>query len=234
MPALAPRGGDFSLYPGPEQRSERRQGGVTIATLTQTFTYVPRAAGELQVPAVELAWWQERQGAWQWARVAGEMLRVVPLAGPVAPALPPGPNLDPAPAASLAGSPISAWFWAGGLLLALLGWAGYRLRYGARFRRWALTRALTRAFAAGDPIRVRDRLLLPAQGWLRPPASLQALATRLDDAELTALLLAVDRACYGPPGARLPDFPPALGRRLAAAMGRLVCRDKNRDAGLWP
>lgn len=225
LPALAPRGGDFSLYPGPEQRSERRQGGVTIATLTQTFTYVPRAAGELQVPAVELAWWQERQGGWQWARVAGEKLRVVPLAGPAAPALPPGPNLDPAPAASV---PRGTWFGAGGLLLALLGWAGYRLRYGAWPRRWALTRALTRAFAAGDPIRVRDQLLLPAQGWLRPPASLQALATRLDDAELTALLLAVERACYGPPGAGLPDFPTAIRRRLGAALGRLGRQEKKK------
>lgn len=213
LPALAPAGGDFSLYPGPEERSERHQGREIHATLTQTFTYVPRRAGELAVPPLALAWWHEGRGGWQWARVAEQRLRVEG----ASPALATTGGGVLAPGTPSPGWLVPAWLGAGALLAALLGvaWRGW---YGAL--------ALSRAWAAGDRLLVRDRLLARTRGWPRPPANLQALAERLDDGELTAWLLALERACYGPPGVGLPDFPPVLRRRLGAAMRRLGRREK--------
>jgi hypothetical protein len=169
--------------------------GLT-AQRTERFAVIAQRAGSVELPAVELPWWNVVTGAWEVARIDARTLEVMPSTESVAP---PAPD-------SLIAEPLvetvverSVWAWwlsgflgAGWLLTALAWWYSAQRtsrRDGSEpsardtgTARQAL-RSLERACAASDAQAARDALLAWAarQPELNRPGSLGALADELPE-----------------------------------------------------
>lgn len=194
----------------------------------ERFAVIAQREGELEMPGVELPWWNIETGRWEVARIEPRAVTVSPGATPSA-APTPAPETEPAP--TVGDVPPSYWPLVSAVLG--LGWAAtvafmLRLRF-VRPRRprvepppprrggnRQLLRQLRATCGANDAPETQ-RLLLE---WARlrfdePPQSLGALAQRLPD-ELAAAVAELEAAMYGPSAQSLWN-----GQRLAAALATI-------------
>jgi hypothetical protein len=149
LPDLAPASVDgFDVYPDQAQRStDAHDDGVT-GHLTQKIAFIPRHAGSLSIPAIDVSWWDTAHDRAARVSVPARTLDVLPATGqgsaaPAAPAPQPAPSTAspavpapaPAPVRALpvpvhTGTPVRPvrwWPWisaalAVGWLLTLLLW----------------------------------------------------------------------------------------------------------------
>lgn len=214
------------------------QNGKPLASRTQRMALLANQAGQYTLPALQLQWWDSREHRLRHAELPERSIEVLPALGSSVVVAPP-PLVEPAPARSppQLGEPPApvaadtaagqrAWrgmpYLAAALLLALLLAAGWRLRRrmgkpstrSQQHKRPSARRAhqsFAAACAADDPAAARRALL----DWARAmdpqaPSGLLALAQAQGDAQLSALIVDLDRACH----TGQPWRGAALARRL--------------------
>lgn len=204
----------------------------------ERFAVIAQREGELEMPGVELPWWNIDTRRWEVARIEPRDIAVSPGATPiVTPA--PAPEVQPAP--PIGDVPPSYWPLVSAALA--LGWAAtvaFMLRHRfvrPRKRRVEqapprrggnrqLLRQLRGACNANDAPEAQ-RLLLE---WARlrfetPPQSLGVLAQRLPD-ELAAAVAELEAAMYGPSAQSQWS-----GARLAAALSTIDSVVPSRSTG---
>jgi hypothetical protein len=197
----------------------------------ESFALVASEAGQVSFEALEVPWWDVREGAWKVATLPPRALEVLPGAVAEAPASPPSAppsGMEPVPSASAEG------FWyrmslilAGGWVLTLIGWwYSHRTRRlprdsrasrePPRFRQEARRlKAVKEACGRGDTAAATEALL----GWAAvrwpeaPPRSLGELADRLPG-EAADEVETLNRSRYG--GSMSTWDGRELGRRLEA------------------
>jgi hypothetical protein len=227
----------FRQYPDqPELDREVTATGIR-ARRTERFAVIAQAAGMIELPAVEVPWWNVDEERWEVAKIEGRTIDVLPAADV--------PVDDVAVAAPAGAPPVvpphsGIWPWisgvlAAGWLLTLAAWF-YSARMDIRRdrRREIATRQpsarqlikqLGSACRVDDAQRARDLLLQ----WARlqfaddPPGSLGTLAARLDG-PLGSEIAALEAALYGPNPAEW------RGLRLAELV-RATQVIRRRDAG---
>jgi hypothetical protein len=195
----------------PEQPELSRE--ITAAGIegrrTERFAVIAQRPGSIDLPAVELPWFNVAEERWEVARIAGTTVDVLPSAG-LEVVNEPVIDAGPAPA-SIPDS--GFWPWFSGALA--LGWFATALAWVIRARvgrparapaavvRPPSSRSLLKQLAAAcrvnDAHRTRELLL----DWARlqfaedPPVSLGALAARLSGGLAEEILL-LEAALYGP------------------------------------
>ncbi len=104
IPTLAPAApANARLYPESADNQTTIAGQSVDAVSKQAVTYIPSADGTLDVPALEVTWWDTRTGQQRTATLPAMHLRVAPgTSGAVAAQVPPQTAADAAPAASSA------------------------------------------------------------------------------------------------------------------------------------
>lgn len=217
-------------YPDRPQTSEQQQASGYSAVLQRKTAIIPTAAGEIELPAIEIPWWNTATDTLEIARVPASVLKSEAVPGlsppPAPPASAPAPSTatatstpTPMPAPTAAGT--SGGYWRA---LALLASAGWLLTLALWWRRPVASEASASAAAAvgpaalgpleqavdtvlrgGDAREMAATLLRwAAARWPdSPPRSLGALAARVTP-EFATLLWALDGALYRP-GASAPD-----------------------------
>lgn len=212
-------------YPeAPENQS--RTDGVSIYGISkQSVTYIPTQAGAMELPAIDLAWWDVHENVQRHATLPAIRLQVAPgvagaQAGQMMPPVSTGALPAPQPHAvgtterqAVSGSPspkqIALWGIAGAFALAVLTWSLRRRRRGspgpagrtpesnAVPRRAAAMRTLQQACATHTAPRAAQALLEIARlDWPNdPPRGLAALAARVDGGR--GEIMALDRCLYG-------------------------------------
>ncbi len=198
-------------YPDqPELEREITADGIE-ARRTERFAVIAQGVGTIELPAVELPWWNLEAERWEVARIEGRTIEVRPGERVEAP-----PPPDAGPAEPRTVDPGSRWWpWlaaglAAGWLTTALAWF-YSARMRPRRRAAApprsarrpsarsLLRQLGAACRVHDAPRTRDLLLEWAalQFAEDPPGSLGALAARLSE-PLAGEVRALEAALYGP------------------------------------
>jgi hypothetical protein len=231
IPALSlAKPANARLYPEASDNQSRTDGNVVYGISKQSVTYIPTAQGTLDIPAVELAWWNTRSNAPGLAVLPARQLTVEAGVGNaesnMAPAVRTGtaPSVpvtadQPLPSAALTERLQGHWPWlAGGAaslaivivsIVAILrsrrsvSAAGQRAGPVAPVpQRRAAMRALHQACIAGDRHAAADAVLdLARAEWPDdPPRGLSALAERLAVGRVE--LIALDRSLYGADGSR--------------------------------
>jgi len=106
IPTLAPAApANARLYPESADNQTKIDGQSVDAVSKQTVTYIPSADGALDVPAIDVAWWDTRAGEQRTATLPAMRLQVAPGAGGAATAqAPPRVAGNASPAASSATS----------------------------------------------------------------------------------------------------------------------------------
>lgn len=230
----------LKVYPDkPELRVSAETGGI-LASRTDQYAMIGVSPGDVQIPEVELPWWDIADGVWKVARLGGRSLEVLPSAD----ALPPQIVQPAAPVEAGAGDStgpavvVESPFWRrvsevlGGVwLLTLLAWwwSGRPKRareekapsepplhkQQARF-----VKAASKAAVAGDALTVKQSLLDWAKlEWREsPPRSLGDLADRVNDPAASEIR-SFCRSAYGPAG--VPAFD---GAALAKSLRQLSAR----------
>lgn len=142
------------LYPETPHNQSRTDGRTIFGESKQSVTYIPRGAGPLDIPPVDLAWWNTKSDTQSHTGLPALELRVAPGAASAQNASPPqpvaadgtNPAATPAPAAPAQAVPAStpssrgamarlraqlqahaAWVGAAILLLLILSYFGLRL-----------------------------------------------------------------------------------------------------------
>ena len=211
----------LKLYPDRPQTSEQQTDTGFSAVLQRKTALIPDQAGRIDVPAIEIPWWNTATDRLETARLPARTLSSEAAPGLAAPP-PPSPAAAPAPAAitatprPLITPPATAGdaggtpgFWPALALVATVGWmmtlALWWRRPGPGASPAARPEATASAkrddvaasFASGDPHRIAHALLAWAQArWPeRPPRSLGALASRVDGG-FAGQLWALDGALY--------------------------------------
>ncbi len=216
-PLLA-RPDGIKQYTQPAYEDSQQSGDEMVAIRALPTTLIPNRAGELELPAVELAWWDTEADAPRTATLPARRVTVLPgdfaQAAPAqaTPAAPAGGGTPPLPEPAAPPPPLDPrWPVALALLLAgaAAAWwiAGQRRRSAAedgaepspgpvsrRRARAQAERRLEGACAAGDGPAAEAALLeIGRARWAAAaPTCAQAVARRLGDAELereTMLLL---------------------------------------------
>ncbi len=233
--------GNARLYPETVDNQSRTDGKTISGTSKQSVTYIPTAPGALEVPPVELAWWNTRSNAQSRAVLPARTFKIeAGAAGERANAAPPAP-------AAAAPQPISAPVRAGG---------------GALSRSAALSASLhdRRAWFAGAAALALTLLsLIALRPRLRRRFKSSETVARADPApRRKAALRALQQACEGNDRqaakaallslawAEWPDDPPrglgALAARLASGGEEITALDRSlygadgqlwQGAGLW-
>ncbi len=72
-------------YPDQPVSKDQQTGRGLLGTRTQKFALIPSAAGEFELPAVEIPWWNSRTDSMDLARLPASMLQVEGVAAPVQP-----------------------------------------------------------------------------------------------------------------------------------------------------
>jgi hypothetical protein len=99
LPSPAPEGVDgFSVYPDQAQRETSGTGKGVTGRLQQKIAFIPRRAGQLVLPDIEVYWWDTQAERERQARLPGRVLRVLPAAGRSTPASAPAGEAVPEPA----------------------------------------------------------------------------------------------------------------------------------------
>ena len=248
----------LKLYPDRPQTSEQQTASGYSAVLQRKTALIPDRAGRIEVPPIEIRWWNTTTDRLELARLPATSLTSEAVPG-LAPA-PPAPAVTESPAqgatatteatppGNAAADEAATGFWPA---LALVACAGWLLTLVLWWRRPAAHptpatvagsaaahdhRGVAAGFASGDPRRVAEALL----DWARlrwpehPPRSLGALATRVDPA-FAAALWALDGALYRP-GAGEVDLPllEQCWQAARAAAGRAQHEPRSPLPALYP
>ncbi|HEY8518478.1 MAG TPA: BatD family protein [Gammaproteobacteria bacterium] len=224
-------------YPDqPELDREVTERGLR-ARRTERFAVIAQQSGRLELPPVELPWFNVTEGRWEVARLEPRVLEVEPAAAEPAPAAAPEPAAAPAPPVVVERPGIWPWvsaaLAAGWLVTLLLWWRSSRAlrggrepaaagaREGGHGGRRAVLKRLRAACAANDADAARRALL--EWGEIRfpeaDPRSLGALAALLPPAAGREVL-DLEAHIYG--AARRPWD----GRGLAAILKELDAAER--------
>jgi hypothetical protein len=228
IPPLTLQAPGLQVLAEPPRLENRLDGERLTGVREQRFQLVALRAGTLDVPALQLSWWNLRADALAAATLPARTLQVAAVATEVDAEPPADRPLNAASALTRPSTPESTWslapWWprlllASAVLLSVGLGAAYARRPGVRAA-WRLQRAC-RARHAGA---VRDALLAwAALSWpAQPPLTLEALAECGADPALRQALGLLERSLYGPPA-----DPPA-----AAAL-RAALRTIQRGRGGW-
>lgn len=228
IPPLTVLAPGLQVVAEPPRLENRPDGERMTGVREQRFQLLALRAGTLEVPALQLAWWNLRADALAVAILPARTLRVAAV-GTEGTAEPPGDRPVNAASAPTRRStpdttlPVAPWWprllLASALLLGIgLGWA-----YARRPRVRAAWR-LQRACRGGHAGAVRDALLAwAALTWpAQPPLTLAALAERGVDPAARQALGLLERSLYGPPA------DPSDVAALQAAL-----RTIQRGRGCW-
>lgn len=228
IPPLTLQAPGLQVLAEPPRLENRPDGEGMTGVREQRFQLLALRAGTLEVPALQLSWWNLRADALAVATLPARTLRVAAVVTEVAAEAPGDRPVTAASAATRRSTPDTtlplapSWprlLLASALLLgAGLGWAcARRPRVRAAWR-------LQRACRAGHAGAVRDALLAwAALSWpAQPPLTLEALAQRGADPALRQALGLLERRLYGPPADR-PDV----------ATLRAALRTIQRGRGCW-
>jgi len=199
------------------------------ARRTERYAVLATSPGEVELPAVELPWFNVVEQRWQVARVEPQTLRVLPGAEPppIAPSEPVEQAMPaPPPAPTTNVWPYVSALLAAGWLATLVAW-WWSTRTARRPRRAAprpaphtserrMLKRLKAACTSADAQSARRLLLEWAEQRFAadPPRSLGALAARLP-AEAAREVLDLEAHLYG------AQSGPWVGERLARAIGAL-------------
>ena len=102
LPPIRPDSGSaFKSYPEPAELDQQTPAQGVFSSRTENFALVPTQAGKLQLPAVEIPWWDVSAGVWRTARIDAVSLTVQPALNaqpqrpPVAESSPSAPTTAP-------------------------------------------------------------------------------------------------------------------------------------------
>jgi hypothetical protein len=248
----------LKAYPDQAKLENTTEANALVGKRDQSIALIADQPGEFKVPDLTIEWWDTATNQARELTVPGRTLHIAPaassgaapspiavppMAGPVA-----GADVSPPPAQS---TPAAPWRWIslalGGIWIATLVAWFFSARgrapqptakerpasEGARLS-VAEARANFQAACRNSDARAARASLIAWIDAARPdlaPTGLRAFARQADDAELAALLLDLDRACYG--GAAWQ------GDKLLASLGELPPAPhplKSRDAlaSLYP
>jgi len=243
IPVIEPAASDnIKVYPDkPEFRDAAGADGIRAIRRDQ-YAIIGITAGNVELPTVELPWWNIDAGEWQVATLPGTSLSIMPSATTVVqpPAEADEPAEDARPATDVQLVYVDFWrFVSAGLggvwLLTIIAWWWSRRPSGQQSQEPApppihkqqakLLKAARKAALAGDADGVKSGLL--AWGKLewpdKPPRSLGALATRVA-IPLSSQLQTFCSATYG------PDSEPWDGNALAKSLRSVsVLREEEPD-----
>lgn len=203
-------------YTNPAKRASSHGPDGLVTTVTSTLALIPQFGGRIDMPPVELRWWNAKQSREETTSVALPPLIVAgaaatlaapttAAAGGASAAGNPAPRAlaatEPSPALAWAASPLVVMLF-GALLLAsllanvLLGWLLWRRRQTLPSARTTL-RDLQQAITAGDAGRTRDALL----AWVRQRQGQDSVQTLDEVARLLPArargIAALEVALYG-------------------------------------
>ena len=233
----APR--DWKIYPERPQTNDQQQDASFSGALAQKMALIANQSGELELPPVEVPWWNTTTDQLEYARTPSIRLTALPAADTAPPPAEssvtaaivssnPAPAPDvPSPALTV---PVdfpaqSLWRWIA--MLALAGWLGSVLlwwRHAARIPNPDPiypasptpigARAIEAACRSGEPREIREALLAwAASQWPHsPPRTLGQIAAQVDE-PLRSALLALDAQLYGNTQARIDGAALALAWR---------------------
>ncbi len=218
------------MYPEASDNQSRTDGNIVYGVSKQNVTYIPTAEGPLEIPPVEMAWWNTRSNAAALASLPARELKVEPGVGKtesnVAPGVPArsvaqatAPPVSMTADQPLPSSPLSerlqshwAWLAGGAASLAIVMLSVVAIQRSRRSastvpvasapQRRSAARALHEACIANDRHAAARVLLdLARAKWPNdPPRGLSALAARLEVGR--SELIALDRSLYGADGSR--------------------------------
>lgn len=214
----------LKAYPDQAKLANSAQDGTVVGERDQSVALIADRPGDFQIPALKIQWWDTTADALRQIELPARTLHVTPGSGsdastrgttgtPQTAATSPAPRSDGATSSATERS--WPWHWVS-LALAVL-WLGTVFGWWwSRRRQPAATPSVPRAVPRGvqsesrarerfqqacrsdDPLAARRALLdWAAARWPdAPPAGLRALSSRIGDANIDALLIDVDRACF--------------------------------------
>ncbi|MGQ0799883.1 MAG: BatD family protein [Pseudomarimonas sp.] len=207
---------DAQVYPDLESSQTGDSGEWLAGERVRRFAVVPNKAGELQIPAITIDWWNTQTDTREKAEIPARRLTILAAAGaPAAPADPASSLVAGDAGGEGASASISThsglWPWIslllGALWLATLAALIQQRHSKPKLARQAVTpapaerepRGLKRALDIGDLAEVARQLR-----WLAPGAggvSLDALANQVDDPAQAQAMRALEQALYAGDGA---------------------------------
>ena len=207
LPSIA----DAQVYPDLESSQTGDSGEWLAGERVRRFAVVPSKAGELQIPAIRIEWWNTQTDTREQAEIPPRRLTILAAAGaPVAAVDPAASAVDDDAGRDRVGTSNSTdsglWPWIS-LLLAALWLVTLAVLIRQRLAKPNLIpstpalvpaerdpRGLTRALDIGDLAEVARQLR-----WLAPVAggvSLDALANHVDDPDQAQAMRALEQALY--------------------------------------
>ena len=186
-----------------ESGHDRDAAGTTHGWRRERRLWLPAGPGPLEIPALDLPWWDLGTDRERHAVLPGRTFAIAPAAHPAPPPVPAPPPAPPAKGESVSGRlSTMAGPIAGVLIFAFGLWLADRLLSAPRRvlgrRRRAALRAFAWACRANDASSARRSLLLWCAAWESGgPAGLFDLARHLDGRS-AQVLRALDAHLYGP------------------------------------
>jgi len=209
------------LYAGAQANDTRSDGDAVYGISRQTFTYIPTQTGELEIPPVELHWWNTTSHQTDSTRLAGLRVDVAPGAAGsgMAPPVPGSAAEETGVTVAEATESDEGWSWLWWLLIiGLVIGAGVRL-LPAALRSRPSHQVRGRETASAAPTPADARAPPPAAARSSGPdrrqllADLEAACLRSDPNAAAHALLALGHAQW-------PDAPPANLQELAERLGQ--------------
>lgn len=231
IPAMAFVADGFSIHPEPARIENRDQGDLNVGVREQSYRMVPLSTGQLQLPELQLFWWNVQEARAETAMIPARRLFVAASAGvsmsTSAVQVPSVAGQEPAAPVQPQGSEYPGLR---GLLLAalLLLVAGLFWMLLVRWRQSAWQRVCV-ACRRDDAAAAQQALLQWALArWPDAvPRTLGEIAARMDDARAANAIMALDRHLYGPAPRAAWDGRALLG---SLAAWRPVVRRTSRAA----
>lgn len=213
----------LKAYPDQAKLDNTEGSGTVVGTREQSVALIADRAGDFQLPAVNIQWWDTRADELRTIELPARTLKVLPGAANTtsAPAQNSAPEIqleNNTPKQTTLSQPASAgnWPWHWVSLTLVILWLGTVLAW------WLSRRGKPRAPSTSSPVpavranesQAHERFLSACKlndaatarrtllEWARakwpesPPAGLRALASRLEDANIETLLIELDRACF--------------------------------------
>jgi hypothetical protein len=244
IPPLAPAApANARVYPDAPDNQSRTDGTTIFGTSRQTLTYIPNAEGALEIPGVDLAWWDTKDDVQRHAELPARSFRVAPGAVPATAGATPAPVSTGAPAATgrptpgVAATPQGATWqarafeWLRDHRAALA--AGLAVLLAGALTRWLLRRRAAPAAApAGRAAQApaRRAAQAPARRAAQPPAT-GAGRRALQQACRSGEREAAARALLDLARAQWPEHAPRglgeLADRLAAGGDEVRALDRS-------
>lgn len=211
-------------YPDqPALKDTKDSSGVT-GLVTEKIAFIPTRPGRIELPAVNIAWWNTTADRMETASLPAHSFNVAPAPASASAAPPPAPVADaprtspdamrtvPLPSPQFPQAKVADGRWAWIALMLGIGWLTTIVAWWRNARRRAsrvepvrteesslreLERALKAGCHANDAAQVKNALLAWARSrWPRhPPTSVTAFARRCS-AQLSEALIELDHALY--------------------------------------